>query len=65
VPVVDGLVCRGPAGAGYRLAGQQLEEPLVDSVRTALSAAIANNAPPMPEFADTASRLPTCAGSVP
>ena len=38
-------------------AGGQLEEPLVDSVRTALSAAIANNAPPVPEFPDTASRL--------
>jgi soluble lytic murein transglycosylase-like protein len=39
------------------LAGGQLEEPLVDSVRTALSAAIANSAPPEPEFADTSSRL--------
>ena len=38
-------------------AGGQLEEPLVDSVRTALSAAIANNAPPVPEFSDTAARL--------
>lgn len=42
---------------GAALAGGQLEEPLVDSVRTALSAAIANNAPPVPEFADTAARL--------
>ena len=39
------------------LAGGQLEEPLVDSVRTALSAAIANHAPLEPEFADTAARL--------
>jgi soluble lytic murein transglycosylase-like protein len=39
------------------LAGQQLEEPLVDSVRTALSSAIANHAPPVPEFASTESRL--------
>ncbi len=38
-------------------AGRQLEEPLVDSVRTALSSAIANRAPPEPEFADTESRL--------
>ena len=38
-------------------AGRQLEEPLVDSVRTALSSAIANHAPPVPEFADTESRL--------
>lgn len=38
-------------------AGAQLEEPLMDSVRTALSSAIANHAPPVPEFADTESRL--------
>jgi soluble lytic murein transglycosylase-like protein len=38
-------------------AGGQLEEPLVDSVRTALSSAVHNNAPPVPEFADTESRL--------
>lgn len=38
-------------------AGGQLEEPLVDSVRTALSAAIANTAPPVPEFTDTETRL--------
>ncbi len=38
-------------------AGQQLEEPLIDSVRTALSSAIANHAPPVPEFSSTASRL--------
>ncbi|MCJ0765059.1 lytic transglycosylase domain-containing protein [Variovorax terrae] len=38
-------------------AGAQIEEPLADSVRTALSSAIANHAPPIPEFADTESRL--------
>ncbi len=38
-------------------AGRQVEEPLVDSVRTALSSAIHNAAPPIPEFADTESRL--------
>jgi len=38
-------------------AGGQLEEPLVDAVRTALSAAVRNRAPPVPEFADTAARL--------
>lgn len=38
-------------------AGAQIEEPLVDSVRTALSSAIANQAPPVPEFSDTESRL--------
>jgi soluble lytic murein transglycosylase-like protein len=38
-------------------AGRQMEEPLVDSVRTALSSAISNHAPPVPEFPDTESRL--------
>jgi soluble lytic murein transglycosylase-like protein len=38
-------------------AGGQLEEPLADSVRTALSSAIAHRSPPIPEFPDTASRL--------
>jgi len=38
-------------------AGAQVEEPLIDSVRTALGSAIANQAPPVPEFADTESRL--------
>ncbi|MGA8786099.1 MAG: lytic transglycosylase domain-containing protein [Polaromonas sp.] len=38
-------------------AGGQVEEPLMDSVRTALSSAVANHAPPVPEFRDTESRL--------
>jgi soluble lytic murein transglycosylase-like protein len=38
-------------------AGAQTEEPLADSVRSALSSAIANAAPPVPEFSDTESRL--------
>lgn len=38
-------------------AGGQLEEPLADSVRTALSSAIANSAPPVPIFASTEARL--------
>lgn len=38
-------------------AGGQLEEPLADSVRGALSAAIANSAPPLPSFATTEARL--------
>ena len=38
-------------------AGRQVEEPLMDSVRTALSSAVANQAPPVPEFQDTESRL--------
>lgn len=39
------------------LAGGQLEEPLADAVRTALSAAIADRAPPQPEFADSAAHM--------
>ena len=46
------LVIPGPVRAG-----NQREEFLVDSVRTALSSAIANSAPPVPEFSDTESRL--------
>jgi len=38
-------------------AGAQIEEPLIDSVRTALSSAIHNKAPPVPQFADTEARL--------
>ena len=38
-------------------AGSQLEEPLADSVRGALSSAIANSAPPVPTFATTEARL--------
>lgn len=38
-------------------AGGQVEEPLADAVRTALSAAIANTAPPVPIFTDTDARL--------
>lgn len=50
------------AGAGLSVpqaawAGGQIEEPLIDSVRTALSSAVRNAAPPIPEFSDTESRL--------
>lgn len=51
------------AGAGLWLAGTparaggQIEEPLADSVRTALTSAIANSAPPIPEFTDLDARL--------
>jgi hypothetical protein len=47
------------AGALPRLApaGAQLEEPLADSVRSALSAAIAADAPPRPSFVDMEQRL--------
>ena len=44
----------GPAAwlsaPGMAHAGSQLEEPLMDSVRTALSSAIANQAPPEPDL---------------
>ena len=39
------------------VAGGQVEEPLVDSVRTALSSAVNRSAPPVPEFFDTESGL--------
>ena len=38
-------------------AGGQLEEPLMDSVRTALSSASANQAPPEPHFFTTEARI--------
>ena len=50
----------GPASwmtAAPAHAGGQIEEPLADSIRTALSSAIANAAPPVPVFADTEARL--------
>ncbi|MCC7463711.1 MAG: lytic transglycosylase domain-containing protein [Gammaproteobacteria bacterium] len=53
-------IAAGMATAGLpelALAGGQLEEPLVDSVRTALTAAIHSATPPVPVFPDTASRL--------
>ena len=37
---------------GLAKAGAQLEEPLADSVRSALSAAIASQSPPVPVFAN-------------
>jgi len=42
---------------GVARAGAQLEEPLSDAVRTALSAAVAERAPPKPSFARTEERL--------
>jgi soluble lytic murein transglycosylase-like protein len=38
-------------------AGGQLEEPLIDSVRTALTSAVANRAPPVPQFSNSESQL--------
>jgi soluble lytic murein transglycosylase-like protein len=52
-----------PAGLGIlwfsapARAGGQIEEPLADSVRTALSSAIARAAPPIPDFSTTEARL--------
>jgi soluble lytic murein transglycosylase-like protein len=39
------------------IAGAQAEEPLADAVRSALSAAIADSAPPKPSFTDIEERL--------
>lgn len=49
-PLLSGLPQRAHAGA-------QVEEPLMDSVRGALSAAIANSAPPRPAFDTIDARL--------
>ena len=38
-------------------AGAQVEEPLADAVRSALSASVSNGAPPRPRFEDTDARL--------
>jgi soluble lytic murein transglycosylase-like protein len=42
--------------ASWATAGSQVEEPLMDSVRTALSAAVSRQAPPVPEFASETER---------
>ena len=52
-----GALCLASLASGPAHAGSQIEEPLADSVRSALSAAVANAAPPVPEFATTAARL--------
>lgn len=54
VPALAGLVL---LAGGRAEAGGQIEEPLADSVRTALGSAIANSAPPIPEFRDLETRL--------
>jgi soluble lytic murein transglycosylase-like protein len=58
------LLVSGPAVAALALsplrtlrAGAQLEEPLIDAVRSALSAAVADAAPPRPSFATIDQRL--------
>ena len=52
--LLQALACLGSSPAH---AGSQLEEPLIDSVRSALGAAIHNAAPPVPEFRDPQERL--------
>ena len=47
----------GWAAPGRAHAGGQIEEPLADSVRTALAASVANSAPPRPSFGSTDERL--------
>jgi len=49
------LACAAAPGTVH--AGNQLEEPLIDSVRSALMSAVADMAPPEPLFASTAARL--------
>ncbi|KNZ32556.1 MAG: lytic transglycosylase [Methylibium sp. NZG] len=59
-PAMLGPAVIGPALLGVprvASAGAQVEEPLADSVRTVLSSAIANSAPPKPVFETTEQRL--------
>jgi soluble lytic murein transglycosylase-like protein len=57
----DGLLLGAAALLGTRTqpaqAGRQIEEPLADSVRSALSAAVADTAPPRPSFDRIEDRL--------
>ncbi len=57
--VIVAAAVLGPAAAWPRLAcaGAQAEEPLADAVRGALSAAVADSAPPKPGFANIEDRL--------
>ncbi len=57
-----GAACAGAVGALLAAgrtawAGAQVEEPLADAVRTALAAAIAEQAPPRPSFENIEERL--------
>ena len=56
---VVGLLCAGALGAATQpaCAGAQVEEPLANAVRSALSAAVADNAPPKPSFETIDQRL--------
>ena len=62
LPRIAGALLCALGGAGVlrsrvAWAGAQVEEPLADAVRTALSASIDSAAPPVPVFRDTASRI--------
>jgi soluble lytic murein transglycosylase-like protein len=54
-PALAGLGWWLPAAPAH--AGAQVEEPLADSVRTALTSAVANGAPPVPDFMEVEARL--------
>ena len=51
------IVCSQLLISEQAMAGSQIEEPLMDSVRTALSSAIASQSPPVPEFKNMEGRL--------
>lgn len=55
--LLAGLAFGGCATPFAALAGGQIEEPLADAVRTALSAAVVNSRPPKPSFDTTEQRL--------
>ena len=52
-----GVLAGGLGGWRPAQAGAQIEEPLADAVRTALAAAVAEDAPPRPAFDDVERRL--------
>ncbi|MDO4591197.1 MAG: lytic transglycosylase domain-containing protein [Comamonadaceae bacterium] len=51
------LACASSAALPAAWAGAQMEEPLADAVRSALSAAVSDLAPPEPVFASTDARI--------
>lgn len=55
--LVAGFALTAGLRSGPARAGAQIEEPLADAVRTALSAAVDGGAPPRPSFGSTADRL--------
>ena len=55
--LVAGLALVAGLGPGSARAGGQLEEPLADAVRTALSSAVSNGRPPRPGFNNIEERL--------